>query len=49
MGKRQQRRWRRYNRGITPWYLREVGGAPYWLIVAAGALALGVLAVILLN
>lgn len=27
MGKLQQRRWRRYNRGIAPWYLREVGGA----------------------
>jgi hypothetical protein len=46
MDGRERRRARRISRGIDPWYRREVGGAPYWLLITAVVVALGVLAVV---
>lgn len=37
---------RRISRGLEPWYRRELGGAPYWLLVSAAVVALGVLAIV---
>ena len=48
MSRRENRQRRRYSSGLVPWYLREVGGAPYWLLVLAGAIGVGVLAVVIL-
>ena len=49
MSNRNHRRWSRYNRGEVPWFLREVGGAPYWLLVACGVVAVGILLVVLFR
>jgi hypothetical protein len=41
-----RRRSRRYNRGIEPWHLTEVGGAPYWLLVVAGIIGIAILTIV---
>jgi hypothetical protein len=39
---RSRRRRRRYDVGHEPWLVREYGGAPMWLILAAAAFLVGV-------
>ena len=46
MDRAERRRARRIDRGIDPWYRREIGGAPYWLLIFAVIVGLAVLAVV---